>query len=165
MENKTPRQRLAAFMPICMTAVLANAAYIGIIYYLEQNGGIGAQSANPDMQTYIFKAAVILSVAMIAIVPFIFKRFVNSYKPKPNDTGDYFTKYISCWIVFMVTADAVAIFGIIIYFSGGDAQRAYTCIALSTLVLILNLPKRAHLEKLQQIEKDVKFQQELFKDV
>jgi hypothetical protein len=165
MENKTPRQRLAGFMPICIAAILIDAVYIGLIYYLEQNGGISAKISNPNIQTYIFTAAIVLAVIMILAVPFTFKRFVGNYKPKPSDTGDYFTKYAGCWIAFMAAANSISVLGFIVYLTGDDVKKTYICVALNALVLALNLPKRAHLEKLQKIEQDAKSQQELLKNV
>jgi Kef-type K+ transport system membrane component KefB len=150
MQEKRLQQKLAAFILIYAAIILADTAGISIIYYLEQNGGINTKIANPSISTYIFGAALILAAIIVLIAPFVFKRLIN----KSNKSG-CFSQYLSYWIMFMALTNVIAILGFLVYRTGGDTQKAYICITLSAFVLVLNFPKKTHLEKLQ--EKDAKF--------
>ncbi|MDR2341940.1 MAG: hypothetical protein LBD84_02720 [Campylobacteraceae bacterium] len=151
MGKKTLQQKLATFMLICAAIILAYAVSIGIIYCLEQNGAINAKIANPNISTYIFKAAFILVTIIVLTAPFVLKRLISK-----SNTSGCFSQYPSCWIIFMALTNVIAVLGFLVYRTIGDTQKAYICIALSAFVLILNFSKKTHLERLQG--KDTKFQ-------
>jgi hypothetical protein len=207
VEEKTPRQRLAAFMPICIVLISANIIYIGIIYYIEQNGGLGLEKniLSFDTANYLFFAAIILSVILALAAPRIFKKIISGYNPKIADNtsknrknylffagiilsaisalsthdthyrnnlkaavadsknSDYFKRYTFYWFIFMMFASIPVAVGFIIYIGCGEAEKAYICIISSIFVMLLNLPKRAHLEKLQEIESNAARKDEDFK--
>jgi len=126
----------------------ALVVYAVLCYVLVGMPFVPMYNAPVELIRYIF---IFLSAGALALAYFLRKTMLSGRSSKssvqPGETPSFFGQYMIAVIVSDAISEAIAIFGLILFFLGAGLPTAFAFIAVSALSMFVFRPDRDELEQ------------------
>lgn len=162
MDDKTReklKKRLTVLLVIWAAFVLTLLVYAGVFYAA---GDQIKSAAKPDVPVDILRIALLAVGVVEVVVAHFIRKFMLFGAPEglksafgepaasAASIGSALSRYFVAVIISLALAEAVAIYGIVVFILGADFNTLLAFLAISALALFLFRPKMDELERIAE---------------